>query len=312
MTRRLAIAIAALMVPASLGSSAGAPLAQSRAIDPSIAAGGLAPARAALGAIERRVGGRLGVVAIDTGSGRRLEHRGDERFAMCSTFKLLLAAAILRRIDAGDEWLERRVTYGPADLLAYAPVTRARAAEGGLAVAVLCQASVEVSDNTAANLLLGSLGGPEGLTRFARSLGDATTRLDRLEPMLNANEPGDPRDTTTPSAMARTVRELLLGDVLSARSRARLEGWLVASPTGARRLRGGFPPGWRAGDKTGTGANGATNDLAIVWPPGRAPTVVAAYLSESTAPLADREEALAEVGRLAAGDPSRWNRAAGH
>ncbi|MFN8095793.1 MAG: class A beta-lactamase [Vicinamibacteria bacterium] len=259
-----------------------------------------------LAALEKRIGGRLGVVALDTGSGRRLEYRADERFAMCSTFKLLLAAAVLKRVDAGRESLDRRIAYGATDLLEYAPVTRERVADGGMSVAALCRASVEVSDNTAANLLLGTLGGPEGLTRFARSLGDEATRLDRLEPMLNANEPGDPRDTTTPTAMAETVRKLLLGDTLSAASRARLESWLVASPTGARRLRAGFPADWRAGDKTGTGANGATNDLAIAWPPGRAPIVVAAYLGESKAPLAEREAALAEVGRLVATDPRSW------
>ena len=281
-----------------IGSIAEAQLAQLRAAGQSVAAGALAPADDALAAIERRVGGRLGVVAIDTGSGRRLEYRAGERFAMCSTFKLLLAAAVLQRVDAGRESLDRRVAYGPADLLEYAPVTRVRASEGGMTVADLARASVELSDNTAANLLLATLGGPEGLTRFTRSLGDTTTRLDRLEPMLNANEPGDPRDTTTPAAMAETARKLLLGDVLSTASRARLESWLVASPTGARRLRAGFPTDWRAGDKTGTGNNGATNDVAIAWPPGRAPIVVAAYLSESKAALADREAVLAEVGRL--------------
>jgi beta-lactamase class A len=289
--RRLPLVALTFGTLGSYGASAASPSAQS--VPP-------------LAAIEARVGGRLGVVAHDTGSGRRLAFRADERFAMCSTFKLLLAAAILRRVDAGGESLDRRVTYGPADLLEYAPVTREHAAEGGVSVGALCQASVEVSDNTAANLLLATVGGPEGLTRFARSLGDETTRLDRLEPILNANEPGDPRDTTTPLAMAETVRRLLLGDALSAASRARLEAWLVASPTGARRLRAGFPADWRVGDKTGTGGNGATNDVAIAWPPGRAPVMVAAYLSGSTAPLAAREAALAEVGRLAAADSRSW------
>jgi len=295
LSRRKRPAAAAILV--AVPSLAAAVLARpARADEPPAAPGPLA-------AIEGRVGGRLGVVALDTGSSRRLAYRADERFAMCSTFKLLLAAAVLARVDAGDESLDRRLAYGPSDLLEYAPFTRAHVADGSLPVASLCQASVEVSDNTAANLLLATLGGPEGLTRYARSVGDPATRLDRREPELNANAPGDPRDTTTPSAMAETVRRLLLGEALTAASRARLEGWLVASPTGARRLRAGFPPDWRAGDKTGTGDNGATNDVAIAWPPGHAPIVVAAYLSESKASLAEREAALAEVGRLAAADP---------
>jgi beta-lactamase class A len=259
-----------------------------------------------LAAIEARVGGRLGVAALDTGSGRRIEYRAGDRFAMCSTFKLLLAAAVLARVDAGRESLDRVVAYGPRDLLDYAPVTREHLPEGGMTVSALCAASVEFSDNTAANLLLASLGGPEGLTRYARSLSDAVTRLDRVEPWLNANEPGDPRDTTTPAAMLADVKTLLLADALSAASRGRLEAWLSASRTGAARLRAGFPPEWRAGDKTGTGNSGATNDIAIAWPPDRPPVIVAAYLSGSSAPLAAREAALAEIGRLIAADPGGW------
>ena len=259
-----------------------------------------------LAAIEARVGGRLGVAALDTGSGRRIEYRAEDRFAMCSTFKLLLAAVVLARVDAERESLDRVVAYGPRDLLDYAPVTKEHLPEGGMTVSALCAASVELSDNTAANLLLASIGGPEGLTRYARSLGDTVTRLDRVEPWLNANEPGDPRDTTTPAAMLADVKTLLLADALSAASRERLATWLSASGTGAARLRAGFPPEWRSGDKTGTGNGGATNDVAIAWPPGRPPVIVAAYLSGSSAPLAAREAALAEVGRLVAADPGGW------
>jgi beta-lactamase class A len=163
-----------------------------------------------LAAIEAETGGRLGVAALDSESGRRIEYRASERFAMCSTFKLLLAAAVLARVDAGHESLERRLAYGPADLLDYAPVTKARVAEGGLPVGALCAAAAGVSDNTAANLLLATLGGPEGLTRYARELGDGVTRLDRTEPALNMNAPGDPRDTTTPAAMVANLQRLFL------------------------------------------------------------------------------------------------------
>jgi beta-lactamase class A len=259
-----------------------------------------------LAALETRVGGRLGVAVLDTGSGRRIEYRAGDRFAMCSTFKLLLAAAVLARVDAGQESLDRVVDYGPRDLLDHAPVTKQHLPDGGMTVSALCAAAVELSDNTAANLLLASIGGPEGLTRYARSLGDTLTRLDRVEPWLNANEPGDPRDTTTPAAMLADVKTLLLGEASSAASRGRLVAWLSASRTGASRLRAGFPPEWRAGDKTGTGNGGATGDVAIAWPPDRPPVIVAAYLTGSTAPLAAREAALAEVGRLAATDPGSW------
>jgi beta-lactamase class A len=259
-----------------------------------------------LAAIEARAGGRLGVAALDTGSGRRIEYRAAERFAMCSTFKLLLAGAVLARVDARQESLDRRVPFGLSDLLEYAPVTRERVAQGGLPVSDLCAAAVEVSDNTAANLLLAAVGGPEGLTRFARSLGDETTRLDRTEPELNLNAPGDPRDTTTPAGMLLGMTRLLTGDALTAASRARLEGWLADSRTGATRLRAGFPAAWRAGDKTGTCNRGATNDLAIAWPPDRPPVLAAVYFTGSSAPLADREAALAEVGRVIATDPRDW------
>lgn len=182
-------------------------------------------------ALEARSGRRLGVAALDTVTGRRVAHRAGERFAMCSTFKLALAGAVLASVDAGKESLDRRVAYTSADLLSYAPVTREHAKEGSLTVGALCASAVEVSDNTAANLLLRTLGGPAGFTRFLRALGDDVTRLDRDEPTLNTNEPGDVRDTTTPDAMLATMKALLLGDALSPASRQLLEGgWWPAPP----------------------------------------------------------------------------------
>jgi beta-lactamase class A len=257
--------------------------------------------RRRLAAVEARLGGRVGVLASEPDSPRRLAHRADERFALCSTFKAALAAMALRRCDEGALSPDARVAYGAADLLAYAPVTRARLADGAMTVRELCAAAVEVSDNTAANLLLARLGGPPAFTAFLRAIGDPATRLDRDEPALNTNLPGDPRDTTTPAAMARTLATLLLSSrVLGAASRAQLAGWMVSSPTGRRRLRAGMPTAWRVGDKTGTGERGACNDVAVVWRAGRAPLVVACYVDAPGATDAAREAAHAEVGRVVA------------
>jgi len=257
-------------------------------------------ASASFASIEERVGGRVGVFAIDTGDGRQLAHRADERFAMCSTFKWVLAAAVLSRVDREELSLSDRVPYGPTDLLEYAPVCRNQLAEGAMTIEALAQAAVTVSDNTAANLLLGKIDGPAGLTSFIRGTGDAVTRLDRNEPNLNENAPGDPRDTTSPRAMASLMRHVLCGDTLSAPSRERLLGWLRACDTGKDRLRAGLPQGWTAGDKTGTGSRGAFNDVAIVWPPGRAPIIIAAYLSDGSADTKTRTKAHADIAGFVA------------
>jgi beta-lactamase class A len=249
------------------------------------------------GAIERAVAGRLGVAVLDVNSGRKFGHRADERFPMCSTFKWLLAAQLLARIDAGKENPARILSYTKADLLEYAPVTRARVSAGGMPIADLAAATIQVSDNTAGNLLLRSLGGPTAFTAFLRGIGDGISRLDRVEPDLNSAEPGDVRDTTTPNAMIKNMNLLLVGSVLSDASRKQLQDWLVGSTTGSDRLRAGISPGWLVGDKTGSGAYGSTNDIAIVWPPGRKPVLVAAYLTETRAAPVDRNAALAAVAR---------------
>ena len=270
-----------------------------------LAASGGAPRPAwaqdsAFSALERRHGGRLGVAVLDTGSGRRMAHRPEERFAMASTFKFLAAAFVLARCDKGEERLQRRIAFAQQDLVTYSPITEKHIGEGGMTVAELCEAAVTLSDNTAANLLLASFGGPAGLTAYVRSLGDDTTRLDRIETALNEATPGDPRDTTTPAAMLGTMVKLLVGEALSRASREQLTAWLVANKTGDQRLRAGVPQGWRVGDKTGTGGHGATNDIGILWPPGRAPIVVAAYFAEAQASEPERSAVLAEVGRIAA------------
>jgi len=248
--------------------------------------------------IEQAAGGLLGVAVLDGHDGRLLSgHRLDERFPMCSTFKWLLAAAVLQRVDAGEETLERRLRFGRDALLPYAPVTSPHAGGDGMAIAELCEAAVAWSDNTAANLLLGTLGGPEGVTRCARSLGDRATRLDRWEPQLNEASPGDPRDTTTPRAMATTLRAAVLGDALSEASRGRLAQWLRDCRTNGHRLGAHVPAGWRLGSKTGTGARGTTNDVGIFWPPGRPPVVVAVYLTQTTASEAVRNGTVAAVAK---------------
>ncbi|MCI2243201.1 class A beta-lactamase [Xanthomonas sp. PPL568] len=250
-----------------------------------------------LAEIERRSGGRLGVSLLD-GSGATLGgQRQDERFPLCSTFKFLLAGAVLQRVDRGELALERRLPVRKADLLAYAPVSK-RHVGGALSVAELCQAAMIYSDNTAANLLLPLVGDPPGVTRFLRALGDAQTRLDRNEPSMNDVVAGDPRDTTTPAAMAATMRTLLLGEALQPASRQRLIGWMRDNRTGNDCLRAGLPADWRIGDKTGSNGTDTRNDIAIVWAPGRAtPLLLTAYLNGATVDSAARDAALKAVAQ---------------
>jgi beta-lactamase class A len=261
------------------------------------ASGAKAAAPGGFADIEQRLQVRLGVAALNTVNGVWLRHRADERFAMCSTFKWILVALALRRIEVGDFTLDRRINYSPSDLLEYAPVARANVARGWLSVEELCAASVQVSDNTAANLLLDVVGGPNRVTQFVRSIGDPVTRLDRREPELNENAAGDPRDTTTPAAMATTASTLLLGKTLSQRSQGRLTGWMITSTRGLDRLRAGLPASWRAGTKAGTGPNGALNDVAIAWPPGRAPILVASFMTGGNIDDDARSAGQADVAR---------------
>ncbi|BAM89568.1 putative beta-lactamase [Bradyrhizobium oligotrophicum S58] len=256
--------------------------------------------QATIAGIEADSGGRLGVALLDTASGALSGHRLDERFPMCSTFKALLAAAILGKVDVGTEQLARRIPIAQGDILSYAPVTKAYVGTSGLSVGELCDAAVTLSDNTAANLLLATLGGPAGLTRAIRGFGDAVTRLDRIEPELNESVPGDPRDTTTPAAMAQTLAKLTTGNALLPASRDQLTAWLIACKTGGARLRAGLPAEWRVGDKTGTGEHGSANDVAVIWPSGRAPVIVTSYLTETKAGDDRRNAVHAAVGRAVA------------
>ena len=246
--------------------------------------------------IEAGIKGRLGVAILDTENGARFDYRADERFPMCSTFKLLASAAVLARVDDGKEKLDRRITYAKEDLVEYSPATGKHAGEG-MTLAGLCEAAITLSDNTAGNLILAALGGPSGVTEFARSLGDPVTRLDRNEPTVNESLPGDPRDTTTPAMMAEDIRKLVLADTLKPASKKQLTDWLLASKTGGKRLRAGLPAGWRIGDKTGTGERGSTNDVGVIWPVQGAPIVASVYLTDTSAPREACNAAIAAVGQ---------------
>jgi len=257
-------------------------------------------AQALFARLEARARGRLGVAVLNVGTGHRLAYRADERFPMCSTFKLLLAAMVLSHIDRGRESIDGRIMFGKSDILPHAPVTSLHVGPPGMTLAELCAAAVVESDNTAANLLLANFDGPSGLTTWLRAMGDVHTRLDRTELALNEAKPGDPRDTTTPASMLEDAHKIVLGKLLSPASRNLLTGWLIADRAGEKRLRAGFPAVWRAGDKTGTGFKGTVNDVAVAWPPAGGPLIVAAYMTECQASDAECEAVLAEVGKLAA------------
>jgi beta-lactamase class A len=252
--------------------------------------------RTEINRIASECGGRLGVSIFDTQTLEPFNHKGDDRFPMCSTFKFLAAGAVLKRVDDGKEQLGRLIPVAAGDIVPgsshiTAPVP------GGLTMAQLCEAAMTYSDNTAGNLILASLGGPQAITDFARTLGDTVSRLDRNEPTLNESVPGDPRDTTTPNAMLRSMQTLLIGEILSGASKKQLTQWLLGNKTGATRLSAGLPAGWRIGDKTGTGERGSTNDIAIIWPPKRAPILVTVYFTESQATAEKRNATVADVGR---------------
>lgn len=250
-----------------------------------------------LAVLEKEHGGRLGVMVLDTATGKRLGHRADQRFLMCSTFKLPLVAAVLQRVDAGEEQLGRRVVYDSSALLKWAPVTQLNVGAPGMSVQGLCEAAMLMSDNTAANLLLDTLGGPAALTRYVRTLGDEVTRMDRREPFCN--RPDGDKDTTTPSAMLADMRKVILGDALAPTTRALLRRWFRLNQTGAHTLKAGMPFDWVVGDKTGS-ASGINNDIAVATPPGRKPLLVTACYVNKDLDTTGRKAVLAEVGRVVA------------
>lgn len=255
---------------------------------------------ARLSELEKRTGGRLGVSVLDMDTNISFGCREDERFAMCSSFKALAAGFILARADQGVEKLDRRIIVSQKDIIAHSPVTEKHIGGEGMTIAELCAATMTTSDNAAANLLIDSFGGPAALTAWLRTIGDETTRLDRNEPTLNEAKKGDPRDTTTPAAMLETLGNLAFGPALTETSRKLLIEWMVANTTGDDRIRAGLPTGWKVGDKTGTNSTGSASDIAIAWPAGRGPLLIAVYIAEATAPLAELNSVFADVGRMAA------------
>jgi beta-lactamase class A len=250
-------------------------------------------------ALEKTNSGRLGVAVLDTATGERSGYRADERFPMCSTFKFLLASAVLERVDRRDEKLDRALAIPPKPLLSHSPLTEPHAG-GTMTIAALCQAVLIQSDNTAANALLETIGGPAAITKFCRSISDRVTRLDRTELALNESLAGDPRDTTSPAAMVGNLKTLLLGSVLSPQSRNQLTLWMQGCLTGRDRLRAQLPAGWRAADKTGANGEHTSNDIAVFWPAGRPPVIVAAYITQCPGPESKRAAMLAEVGTMVA------------
>jgi beta-lactamase class A len=251
-----------------------------------------------IAALEKKNGGRIGASVVWADGTTQFSYRGNERFAMCSTFKALLGAATLARVDSKKESTDRFISYKSSDILDHAPIAKKNLAAGRMSVAELNAASIQYSDNTAANLLLDTIGGPKGFTDYLRSIGDSTTRLDRNEPSLNANIAGDLRDTTTPDAMADTLRKLLFGDSLSPASKEQLKAWMFGNTTGDTRIRAGFDKFWMIGDKTGAGDNGANNDVAVVYPRGYPPFIITVYYSESKTSHEERNATIAQVARI--------------
>jgi beta-lactamase class A len=270
------------------------------AVTTSPAAGAAEKGDSTLKRIRERIGGRLGVHALDSQSGKRWGLDESSRYAMASTFKLPLAAALLWQVDRKAFTLDHTLGIARKDVIEHSPVVEAKIAAGADAMTIrdLCHAILVQSDNAAANVLLNGIGGPKGLTNFFRSLGDDISRLDRNEPGLNNNMHGDPRDSTTPRSMVDSMLRIFTQDVLTLPSRALLIEWMIASRTGLDRVRAGLPKSWNPGDKSGTGANGAFNDLVIAYPPNRRPVFVAVYMSESTRSPAELAAAQVEIGSL--------------
>ncbi|MBA9043806.1 MULTISPECIES: class A beta-lactamase [Streptomyces] len=265
------------------------------------AAAPAAPASGALADLERRYGARLGVYARNVRTGQVLAHRAGERFAMCSVFKAFAAAAVLRD-EARCAPMDKVIHYPPHDLLPNSPRTEENQATG-MAMAEVCAAAIQYSDNAAGNLLLRQLAGPAGLTRFFRSLGDEVSRLDRWEPELNTAIPGDPRDTTSPEALARSIERLALGRALTAPDRERFVTWLKGNTTSGARFRAGLPGGWTIADKTGTGDYASANDIGVAWTTRRTPVVLAVLSTKEGKDDKDApvdEALIAEAARIAA------------
>ncbi|MFF4878716.1 class A beta-lactamase [Micromonospora sp. NPDC000668] len=271
--RRAAVVATTALALAACSATEGPTVSPSNSPSSPVATAPSAPAaKPDFALLEAEFDARLGVYAIDTGTGRTVEHRADERFAYASTFKALAAAAVLDATSTAE--LNQVVRYTRADLVTHSPITERHAGKG-MTLRELGDAAVRYSDNTAANLLLKRLGGPAGFERALRDLGDRVTDPERFETDLNEATPGDQRDTSTPRALATDLRAYVLGDALSAEDRTVLTTWLKGNTTGDKLIRAGVPAAWQVGDKTGSGGYGTRNDIAVVWPPDSAPIVLA-------------------------------------
>lgn len=251
-------------------------------------------------AIEGKLDARIGVAVNILASDMSWEYRSDERFPLSSTFKPIACAALLHRVDAGQDNLERKVYYAEEELVTYSPVTQNRWRPAGMTLSELCEATITVSDNTAGNLILEAIGGPAAVTGFARVAGDELTRLDRWETALNEAMPGDVRDSTTPAAMAYLLETLLFGDLLTVDSRNRLKDWLEGNKVGDALLRAGIPRDWEIGDKTGAGGYGSRSVAAVMWPPNGDPVIATVYITETDSSFDERNAAIADIGRAIA------------
>ncbi|SNR84944.1 class A beta-lactamase [Actinomadura mexicana] len=300
-SRRALLAVAALLPLAGCGEKERPSAAAS---PPPARPSAALPDMSRFAALERRHGARLGVYATATGTGAEVAYRADERFAFCSTFKALAAAAVLHGNPLGH--LDERVTYTRADVNSISPITKDRV-DTGMTIRELCEAAVRHSDGTAGNLLMRDAGGPARLTAYLRGLGDTVSRMDDYEPELNRIRPGDPRDTTTPRAIAADYRAIVLGDALEPAKRALVRGWLERSATtvGAERVKAGLPEGWRTASKTGTGDYGRANDIAVVWPPRGAPLMVAVMSDRPGYDTPPKNALIAQATELVVSDLSR-------
>ncbi|NHO31476.1 class A beta-lactamase [Acetobacter fallax] len=250
---------------------------------------------------ERASGGHIGIYAKNISSGATFAWRAHDRFVMCSTVKASLVAFVLSEIDRGHGDLDEMIHYSAADTGdLYAPVARANLSKGVLSVRDMCRAAVEVSDNVCCNLLLKRVGGPPVMTAFWRTIGDHVTRLDHPEPFLNRTRRGESYDTTTPAAMAENLRKFVVGDVLSAKSRAWFTELLIGCQTGGNRLRSGLPGNWVTGNKTGHNGRDAAGDIAVSWPDPRTPVVICVYTRGGAPTNAQFDAVFAGAGRLVA------------
>ena len=259
----------------------------------------LAAAHTQLAALEQAAGGRLGVAAWRQGSELRVAYRADERFPLASTFKAMLAGAVLARSVSQPGLLDQHVRYEKKELVTYSPITEKHLADG-MSVADLCAATLQYSDNSAANFLMTLLGGPQAVTAFARSIGNTVFQLERWETELNSAIPGDVRDTASPASMAHSLQQLLLGNSLPAPQRQQLDAWMRGNTTGDKRIRAGVPAGWQVADKTGSGAYGSVNDIGVAYPPSGAPLVIAVYYTREQKNADTNQDIITAATRIVA------------